>query len=967
MVSAPTSTPSAASQSRSGTFSASGLAVALAGGLLLADAAIETIAAGSPARWWALAAFAVYGAATALTFRRPLTWQTRTTFAIVAVLGVIAAAAWRPDGLGNGIHLLGQPTPRVLSALTAAALILGIVVVMRATGLPLFARAIAAVAAFYGVAAFALAAWQMTSYDRLFAGSSLWSVVPRWLQGATVGGLIALPLALLVSLAGGLVRGRRRWNLQQILAISLSLAIVVSGFKSATGGAAADFTLNVSDGDAGEPNPDAMNPPDQRTTAEAVALVRKVTSGAPPSTFDVDRKADEIGPDPGVVFAYVHDHIRTEIYTGVLRGARGTLMGNAGNSWDQALLLAALLRHRGRDVRFARARLTPEQAGKIVGVMYAEAVRPHAATAAPGAVPESIQRQSRALVARIQTNWRRAHGSVLRALAQSKIALGDTAASDAVLAAEAADHAWVEYREGSRWVPLDPVGADRPGDAVAAAAETFAEVPDTLYHHVTISVKAEERRSQKLEAKVALRYATTAAALNGAQVAAFHQIDHDVAGRWRAMPVLMVDDTPYGALRFTDAGVEGVMVTKKGDLIAQAHESIGQLGLVTEQFGGEKPTEPTPAAELTAVWLEFAFSDPLGHTDVVRRLILDRIGFATRVERSAATAPLAPVTLIGDVPAALAGAYGCAFTSGDIDPMLMSERLARIDVITSAASPQPNIVPVSDQQAGQAMAALPAILWSAAAAVHVTSQELAPRLQQRGIPRTLFYQATPRLAVASVEVLTPPASAAPRFAFALDLPRNVVRAAAPRAAGADLVRANVARGVLDGAIEDAVAASAATEGRSKVLSTVSLLSEAASSNIDVVATADRAAIPALALPEEARARLEDGLGTRNAYVAPKRAVATESAPRAAWWDVDLPTGETIGMLDNGLRGASPFGEEATIDVRIISPFARTLGTIPPPVVHVVYVNSAPMLALGLGLGIFVMGAAVFALSMFMTH
>jgi len=943
------------------------LLVALLGGALLIDAAVETFAGGSPVRWWAALTAAMYGAVTVLTFRKPFNWRTRLTIALVGLLGLIAAAAWRPDGLSHGIYLLGQSTPRVLSSLTAAALVLGIVVLMRATQLPLFVRLVFAFLATYGVAAFAVAAWDVTSYDALFAGESAWRIVPRWLQGAVVGGLVALPLALGVSLLGGLARGRRSWGAQQIVALALTLAIVISGFMGAAGVAPSGIRLDlgaVNAADSTAPS-DAADPPDQRTTADAVALVKNVTAGPPPSTFDVDRKADEIGGDPAALFAYVHDHIRTEIYPGVLRGAQATLMGGAGNAWDQALLLAALLRHHRRDVRFARAHLSSDQAAKVVDAMFAEALRTRPAATQPG-VPESIQRQGRAMLARIQTNWRRAHGDVLQALAQARLNLGDNAATEKSLAAEAVDHVWVEYRDGSRWVALDPVLAARPGDAPAASAETFAEVPDALYHQITISVKTEERRNQKLEAKVALRYSTTAAAVNGVPVAIFQQIDHDIAGRWRAMPVIMVGNTPYGALRFTDAGVESVVVTKKGDLIAQAHQSIGQLGLVTDQFGDDKPSNPAAPSELSAVWLEFAFRDPAGHTEVTRRVILDRIGFAARVEQNPANARLAPVAMNGDVPTELAGVYGCAFTSGPIDPMLTMRTLSsRSEVMAlTSASQQPNVVPAaSDPRVTRTLDALPTVLWTAAAGVHVLSQQLAARLRPSGGRPTVFYEATPRLAIASVEIIGPPAASSARFSFALDLRRNAVRVAAPGTAAADLVRANLARGILDGAIEDALAAHGSGSSRARVLSAV-LLSQAGNQRVDLVATADRSAIPTLHLPDEARARLEDALGDHKAFVVSRQPTAVDSTPREAWWDVDLSSGETIGVIDSGLHGASPFAEEATIDARVISPFARTLGTFPPPAPPVVYVNSAPMFALGLGLGIFVMGAAIFLLSTF---
>ncbi|MBL3528400.1 MAG: transglutaminase domain-containing protein [gamma proteobacterium endosymbiont of Lamellibrachia anaximandri] len=78
------------------------------------------------------------------------------------------------------------------------------------------------------------------------------------------------------------------------------------------------------------------------------------------STVDADHedrfiqeKIAELGPGSGAAFAFVRDEIGYEAYTGSLRGARGTLWSDAGNSLDQASLLIALLRGQGIGARYA--------------------------------------------------------------------------------------------------------------------------------------------------------------------------------------------------------------------------------------------------------------------------------------------------------------------------------------------------------------------------------------------------------------------------------------------------------------------------------------------------------------------------------------------------------------------------------------------------------------------------------------
>ena len=896
--------------------STAGAAIGIVGALVLLDVAFETFRSVSPFRWWAIGAAAVYLVAAAATLRSRIAWRLSLAIFLTAFLGLLTATAWLPGGLNDGIRMFGQPTVRLLSAVSAAALVMAAIVLVQATALPLVLRLGATLLALYGAGAFALASWQLTPYGALFAGASEWHALPRLLQGAIVGGLLALPISLVVAGFGGLSRGTRSWKPDAIVALALTFAMVVSGFMNADGSLRSSIQTAAN---AATPNgavdvPERPTPLDAATSADAVALVKQIASAPLPAAFDVDKKAAEIGSDPAALFGYVHDHVRTEIYSGVLRGARGTLMGGAGNAWDQALLLASMLRHHGREARFARVRLTPDASAKIVDRMFADAARPRPATASPVVqVPESVQAVARRTLARVQTTSRRAQSDLLKAIDRAHLTLGDSSTTEQQLASEAADHVYVEYRDGDRWVALDPVGASSPGASIALSTETLTDVPDAAQHHVTIRVMVEQRRDQQLETKEVLRYATTAAAINGARVALFNNIDHELTSRWRAMPILLVDGTAYGALRFTDAGVESVSA-KDADLIGQAHSAVGQLGRVTDLFSSDQPAQQKPAAaQLTGVWMEFAFADPGGREDVVRRPVLDRIGVGARAARQGATAPLAPVREVAGAPVEITGVYSCSFASGPLDPSWPTRQLS--SVAPALAAP--------------GFSALPDELWSAAASIHVGSQQLVMRVRPAGSQPIVFYEATPRLAIASLEFTPGSAANSAIASFAVDLRRNIVRAAGRRVAARELVAGNVARGVLDGAIEDAVAAIAA--GATPVASTVGLMLNADRERVDVVASSDRAAVAGLAIPDDAKTRLGDSVAQGHIVVVAKQPIRIGTSTRVAWWDVEPATGETLGVLDNGLHGGQPMVERGNIHANVDLPFAKTLAVTPPPV------------------------------------
>ena len=940
-------------------------AIGLAGAALLVDAAIETVWAGSPVRWWAVGAAGLYLAAGVVMWRMRVSWQQQLGAIGLAVFGLLATAAWWPGGLTDGVRLLRQPTGTVLSSATLVALLVAAVVLLRESAIPLAARAVATLLAIYGVAAFALGAWQATAYPALFNGASLWQAAPRWLQGSVLGGAVALPLALLVSLARGLRRGEQPWRPQQVVALGLAVVMVVSGFTTAAGVGQGGVTLTSAAAPTAGPTSSADSAPQAPPDAASIATMREATenflASAPTSDFDVDQKAAALGPDVNGLFAFVRDNIHQQIYAGVLRGARGSLISRAGNAWDKSLLLGALLRHHGREVRFAHGHLTPDRATALVTRMFDQARQPAPVPAVD--VPASVVARSRNLVARIEARWRSAQSDLMGALDRGGVSLGQNpSVTEAMLSDEATDHPWVEYRDGDRWVPLDPSGAGQPGEAITTATETFAEIPAALHHRVTFRVKVEERRNQALTERDAFIWPTTAGALHGAHVIFTHQIGQTPLGRWRATPMLLVDQQAYGALSFTDAGLE-IPAKVSNALVGEASRQVQGVGRINELFGSPAPpAQPTASNnELTGVWLEFEFTDPSGRSEIVRREILDRIGAVARAQGAVGTATLAPLTITSGVPIAFAGLYACAVTAGPLHPRLGLERLAPSfsaidDVLTLqklGGSGTATIPPEEQPRLRRVVESLPALLESTAQGIHLLSQRLASQIRTTG-DTPLFYEATPRLAIVSLD---PAAST-----LAVDLRRNALRVVARGGQGQDIARANLARGVLDGVIEDALAEQALAGVPNAVpVSAVAILSRARAEGIPIIAGSGRGALAALTVPDVARARLAAVLERpRQVVVAPARAPSVASTPRFAWWQVDGETGDTIGVLDSGLLGAQLTDDAALADT-VALPGARALGAGAASGAGFITITltAKDALIVGIGLGILISGVTFF--------
>jgi hypothetical protein len=83
------------------------------------------------------------------------------------------------------------------------------------------------------------------------------------------------------------------------------------------------------------------------------------------------QKASELGNNWEEIFAYVRSLVY-ESYKGSLRGTRGTLWSEAGNSLDQASLLIAMLRGSGIPARYRHGTLSVARAQELILSMFHE-------------------------------------------------------------------------------------------------------------------------------------------------------------------------------------------------------------------------------------------------------------------------------------------------------------------------------------------------------------------------------------------------------------------------------------------------------------------------------------------------------------------------------------------------------------------------------------------------------------------
>lgn len=610
------------------------------------------------------------------------------------------------------------------------------------------------------------------------------------------------------------------------------------------------------------------------------------------STADatIRQKAFDLNYDVEKIFGFVADEVRYDAYAGQLRGAKGTMLGLAGNSADQAQLLSALLRLALVPVRFAIGELDEATAAALLDStrLSKDAVRRHdlavqatslqsaasdaeatpeaaTPTAEDAALIKALSDSHQKMASEAATMVATTLSTLTQALAKASVALPTTPLS--LPERERRQHVWVQYATGAQWVDLDPTLPR--GTAAPTPASTPEELPAESDHRVRIRIVAELVRGGQPMREELISFEAKSSDLNGVAITFTHLSPESFQAVGAAI---------MGALG--GGGVTRIPCLFVGGKLTQAstHLTFGGDGGV---FGdsSQGPVDGEPIAE----WIEVEVVSPDGTPTTVSREIFDRIGFAARATGPAAIDTPAAVTLV-DVP----NLGKCYLPLLQVWALMVSTGVAPTGLLAS--------VPASDDVSG---------LHSTGVLGHLMLRDwlgttIGPdhgfRLYPDAPNVTAFVLSTSPDAPGQkgsidADILIRHAAAVPMTDGGAAQPSGLLAAALAHAA--ERFSLDTSR-LSDLSAVGIPAADALVQG----LSVGQVFDAAAAQGIGLTTlTTAGAAIPAFS--HEATVRISADLAAGYVVVVPERAVAIDGEPAVGWWSIDPTTGAAFDRMENG--------------------------------------------------------------------
>lgn len=789
------------------------------------------------------------GALVAVIASGAIVRRSRSAPLLIGCFAVAAVFVWvtlRFGADGGGLKLAGLPYGDASAALIVGAIgIIGwqLYRVFSSPRLPRWARFIPAVLALYAIALIVLGIVKKTPAAQLLSGAG---PVPWWMSGSYIGGAVLIPLGVVAALVMlALALTRRRSGTVTALAVLLIMipAFLVSGLELSRNGRPnlAQFVVP-----GGTVTTAATAP--QPATAQTDLIAGLGAHEGSLAPFE--------GRDLDDMFARVATGVRYEPYAGILRGPIGTAIARSGNSADQSMLLAEVLRRGGYKVRFARGTLAENNVDAVIRGMYP-----------PGIAVEQLG---------------------------PEYAPYDPAA-DATLRNIVRDHFWVEVFQGDTWLPLDPsFPRARIGESYATGSERFDAPADALFQRIEATLKEETVNGQSRELG---RFAGTTATLGMQPISLVvrsipQSSGGDAAGRSMGSPAGAMGGMG-GALGGATEEPKPVEPPKKRDrtIVGVAYVRDLSVGGVPKTIQRTTVRAGNTGGTIRREWVEFSVMAPGAQPRKVERVFYQADDKADpAVERRYSISVLS-----GRVPRSFVDEQTSLAAS-----MVNVEQFEQKAKRVGDTSPEDPGAATAAMELGRMGDALGTVAGHLLALRFAAESDSLSRRIADGTGVALSW-ATPRILIVGIE-MTGKAKGQMDAKVSLDLRLDEVTAYPYPSAPAQIVPLfHTARGIQESVIEGRLVALAT--GRDPGANTAQLIGVAEKQGVPLVVinTATRSRLNEVApgVPATCVQLMDAALAKGREIIVPSRAIAMGGEQRWGWWEVDPASGQVIGVMQDG--------------------------------------------------------------------
>ncbi len=581
----------------------------------------------------------------------------------------------------------------------------------------------------------------------------------------------------------------------------------------------------------------------------------RLASAADPTDPYIIAQATLLNNNPAQIFAFVRDQIAFQAYHGSVRGARGALWSGGGNSLDRASLLIALLGAAGVTAQYVQGTLNTSAEETLIGSMFAPPSR------VVGCIPTSATLAS--------------------------------PTTDPNIQAAIADHWWVE--SGASNTDMDPnfPGA-QIGQKFGTVVQTYPSIPAALKQMVTITLNVETAGydfgsvsvNTPLGGTPYLTGTFESALLVGMPISIANTVSGGTSGGGL-----------FGGFTTTNYTYTPYFLMGQGSADIETDPLVFSTTPYTEalsDFGG---------AFVSGIWLVVTAPDINGNMQTYSHTIVDRVGFANRQANlnnpSALSPPIPdtvtdpPVILPADIVTVnvLSGLQSsAAFANQQTRINTEQTRLTNLEAAVTAIG---NAQSLTAQQQATITSAITAQTDLEIALAELTTMTFAQTAdfvlgQLKSEYLSDAYYNSPRIIVGS---------STSGGVFSLDLmKRDIYIVPSPGQNTSAPFYFENNRGLVE----------SASEG--KVLNEV--LGQTSISVADVFATLAPDQVVALvpqvnglvtlpALSADALAYIQVALNNNKAVVAPAQTPTINGNPVNMWLEIDMTTGETVGVADTG--------------------------------------------------------------------